>query len=274
MSKRPLKAVVLGGTGAVGARGFCLFCWGSPRVQPRARVVSAIASGALQAASTAAAVTAAAAPAATTLPPPPPPPPPPAPLLTLPFAATSPTTTGREVVGQLLCSPAWGSVVAVGRRAAEAPAAYASQPGFDAGKLQNVVCELADLEAKAGGAFQGADSVFCCLGTTRAAAGSADAFRAVRRRRAAPACLPASPQAPLLHSHRTCPPHLPTGGSARGGGHGARRRRRPCAALCARVGAGRARGAVGTRLEAGARPAVCAVQGQGAVAGTVGKSKL
>ncbi|KAL4451875.1 hypothetical protein ABPG75_007537 [Micractinium tetrahymenae] len=80
---------------------------------------------------------------------------------------------GREVLGQLLVSPRWSSVTA------EAPAQYKSQPGFDAAKLKQVVVDMDRLEEQAGSAFAGADSVFCCLGTTRAAAGSAEAFKKV-----------------------------------------------------------------------------------------------
>ncbi|KAL4424870.1 hypothetical protein ABPG77_002093 [Micractinium sp. CCAP 211/92] len=86
---------------------------------------------------------------------------------------------GREVLGQLLASPRWSSVTAVGRRAADAPAEYTSQPGYNAAKLKQVVVDMDRLEEQAGGAFAGADSVFCCLGTTRAAAGSAEAFKKV-----------------------------------------------------------------------------------------------
>lgn len=86
---------------------------------------------------------------------------------------------GREVLGQLLASARWGSVTAVGRRAAEAPAEYRSQSGYDAGKLKQVVVDMDRMEEDAGVAFAGADSVFCCLGTTRGAAGTADAFRKV-----------------------------------------------------------------------------------------------
>ena len=73
------------------------------------------------------------------------------------------------MVGQLLCSPHWSQVVAVGRRVAEPPPAAQAQPGFDARKLQQCVVDMDRLEeeAAAQGAFDGAASVFCCLGTTR-----------------------------------------------------------------------------------------------------------
>jgi oxidoreductase len=75
-------------------------------------------------------------------------------------------------------------VTAVGRRAAEPPAEYRSQPGFDADKLRQVVLDMDRLEEEGKAAFAGADSVFCCLGTTRgvsATAGTAvtGRFRAV-----------------------------------------------------------------------------------------------
>lgn len=107
----------------------------------------------------------------------------PGPKTAFPTTATATATAalpaGREVVGQLLASPAWGSVVAVGRRPASAPETYQTQPYYDASKLQQLTCELDQLETAAAEAFSGADSVFCCLGTTRSVAGSAEAFRAV-----------------------------------------------------------------------------------------------
>jgi oxidoreductase len=67
----------------------------------------------------------------------------------------------------------------VGRRAAEAPAEYKDKEGYDASKLHNVVVDMDKLETDGRAAFEGADSVFCCLGTTRPTAGSAEAFRKV-----------------------------------------------------------------------------------------------
>lgn len=83
---------------------------------------------------------------------------------------------GRELVGQLLCSPRWAQVVTVGRREALVPPQYT---GWEAGKLKQVVVDMDHLESEAQGAFEGADAVFCALGTTRGVAGSADAFRKV-----------------------------------------------------------------------------------------------
>lgn len=172
------------------------------------------------------------------------------------------------MLGQLLASPRWISVTAVGRRAAEAPAEYTSQAGFDAAKLKQVrqawawlqvaqhrsigclasrmfsyavvssrsyvsgcsgmgqcllgcipcmlcatlpssaflcpnptliaqvVVDMDMLEEQAGSAFAGADSVFCCLGTTRAVrAGWADRGNRMQRDRG---------QGVPLHLLRTC----------------------------------------------------------------------
>lgn len=43
---------------------------------------------------------------------------------------------GREVVGQLLASPAWGKVTTVGRRAVDVPAQYT---GWEPSKLKQVL---------------------------------------------------------------------------------------------------------------------------------------
>ena len=85
---------------------------------------------------------------------------------------------GRELVSQLLASPRWGSVTTLGRRAVDVPGAEAAQRE---GKLQQVVVPLDELEsaAAAAEALRGSDSVFCALGTTRGAAGSAAAFKRV-----------------------------------------------------------------------------------------------
>lgn len=76
---------------------------------------------------------------------------------------------GTQLVLQLLESPAWNSVKTVGRRQLAIPA------GQDATKLQQVVLDM-DTLADRTDAFAGADACFCTLGTTRAAAGSAEAF--------------------------------------------------------------------------------------------------
>uniref|UniRef100_A0A7S0WUK6 NAD(P)-binding domain-containing protein n=1 Tax=Chlamydomonas leiostraca TaxID=1034604 RepID=A0A7S0WUK6_9CHLO len=82
--------------------------------------------------------------------------------------------TGEHVLGQLLMDGHWQTVVAVGRRDAPVPPEY--PPDQHKAQLQQVKVNMDALETEAAGAFAGADAVFCCLGTTRAAAGSAEAF--------------------------------------------------------------------------------------------------
>lgn len=82
---------------------------------------------------------------------------------------------GKELVGQLLENPRWSKVVTVSRRAPDVSDHAAQQ----AKKMEALVVNMDKLEEEAAGAFEGADSVFCALGTTRDAAGSADAFRKV-----------------------------------------------------------------------------------------------
>jgi uncharacterized protein YbjT (DUF2867 family) len=77
--------------------------------------------------------------------------------------------TGAKVVEELLARDEWARVVAVGRRAAEA-----QDPK---GKLVNVSSELPEGELAA--ALAGVEHLFNCVGTTRAAAGSAENFFAV-----------------------------------------------------------------------------------------------
>lgn len=62
---------------------------------------------------------------------------------------------GREVVGQLLNSAKYGSVVTVGRRGTEVPASYSSQAGYDGSKLKQVVVDMDKLEEQARDAFAG-----------------------------------------------------------------------------------------------------------------------
>ncbi|KAL6778191.1 hypothetical protein ACKKBG_A17280 [Auxenochlorella protothecoides x Auxenochlorella symbiontica] len=83
---------------------------------------------------------------------------------------------GGEILGQLLVNPAWGEVVVVGRREAPVPPEY---KGWDPAKLQHKVIDMDNLASEASSAFEGADTVFCALGTTRATAGSAEAFQKV-----------------------------------------------------------------------------------------------
>jgi oxidoreductase len=81
--------------------------------------------------------------------------------------------TGRELVLDLLRSPAWASVTTIGRRPLEheALAAFTS-------KLQQHVVPVAELGTTAP-FFEGCDAAFIALGTTRKDAGSAEAFRAL-----------------------------------------------------------------------------------------------
>lgn len=79
---------------------------------------------------------------------------------------------GEHVVGQLLSSGRW-NVTTVGRRPMTVPPEYKDTAK---GELKQVNINMDKLAAEAGAEFQGADSVFCCLGTTRKAAGSAEDF--------------------------------------------------------------------------------------------------
>ncbi|KAL6763030.1 hypothetical protein V8C86DRAFT_2505908 [Haematococcus lacustris] len=81
---------------------------------------------------------------------------------------------GEHVVGHLLVSGAFNTVVTVGRRPACVPAQYKAEEFR--GELQQVVVNMDHLEAEAAPAFKDVDSVFCCLGTTRKVAGSAEQF--------------------------------------------------------------------------------------------------
>eukprot|EP00002_Diphylleia_rotans_P004689 TRINITY_DN1359_c0_g2_i2.p1 TRINITY_DN1359_c0_g2~~TRINITY_DN1359_c0_g2_i2.p1 ORF type:complete len:247 (+),score=52.67 TRINITY_DN1359_c0_g2_i2:74-814(+) len=98
------------------------------------------------------------------------------PLKAVVFGATG--AVGKWVVHELLSSSKFSQVVTVTRR-------YASYPGYESAdgksvhpKLVQVVADYENLSAVAD-QFNGADAAFCCLGTTRAQAGSAEAFRKV-----------------------------------------------------------------------------------------------
>lgn len=75
----------------------------------------------------------------------------------------------------LLAHPAWTQVTLVHRREAPLPP---NLPPDHAAKLRQVIVDL-DMLAQQHEAFAGADAVFCALGTTRKAAGSAAAFKKV-----------------------------------------------------------------------------------------------
>lgn len=82
---------------------------------------------------------------------------------------------GRELVGQLLVSGNWSKVITVGRREVQLPAGYTN---FKA-ELQQAVVNMDTLEEQGKALFQGADTIFCALGTTRKDAGSAENFKKV-----------------------------------------------------------------------------------------------
>ena len=83
--------------------------------------------------------------------------------------------TGGQVLREVLSRPGWGRVVVVGRRAPDQSIAEGL------GKEQPEFIELKSLADQAGQAaaadkLQGVDHFFNCVGTTRSAAGSAQAF--------------------------------------------------------------------------------------------------
>lgn len=82
------------------------------------------------------------------------------------FGATG--IVGSRCLGLLLDDPAYGRVIAIGRRtsAREHP------------KLVQIVSELDRLSEIAGSAVGQVDAAFCCLGSTQVKAGSKEAFRA------------------------------------------------------------------------------------------------
>ena len=83
---------------------------------------------------------------------------------------------GGEVLRLLAADPRWGRVVTLGRRPLEAPPG----PPPDAASRPAVEHHVVDFERLADHADRMAcDDLFCCLGTTRRAAGSDAAFRRV-----------------------------------------------------------------------------------------------
>lgn len=89
---------------------------------------------------------------------------------------------GKALVAALLASPAWSRVVLLVRRPFRLPDALggeaATQQAETEGRLEQHVVDFDALEG-AQAHLQGVDAAFCTLGTTRSAAGSADAFRQV-----------------------------------------------------------------------------------------------
>lgn len=81
---------------------------------------------------------------------------------------------GGALVSQLVASPLWDKVITIGRRPVELAA--------PSDKLTQVTINMDHLESDpqvAAALSSGIDSVFCALGTTRAAAGSASRFKQV-----------------------------------------------------------------------------------------------
>jgi len=82
-------------------------------------------------------------------------------------------------VAQLVASPRWGKVTTIGRRplGKEEHSSVASSE-----KLQQIVIDMDTIETNpevASALSNDTQTVFCALGTTRSAAGSADAFKKV-----------------------------------------------------------------------------------------------
>ncbi|KAI8365806.1 hypothetical protein EDC96DRAFT_182016 [Choanephora cucurbitarum] len=83
------------------------------------------------------------------------------------FGATG--AVGKEVLKDLLTTGKYSKVVSVGRRTVELDSTIPQD------KLEQKVVDFDNLEADKS-IFKGVSDVFCCLGTTRAAAGSAENF--------------------------------------------------------------------------------------------------
>lgn len=81
---------------------------------------------------------------------------------------------GKNIVGELLASPRWGSVITVGRRPVDVPAQFGiDQKAEEAsGRLQQHIVDMENLDASAA-LLHNADAHFCALGSTRKDAGSA-----------------------------------------------------------------------------------------------------
>ncbi len=90
--------------------------------------------------------------------------------------------TGRELVAQLLQRDGWEKVVTLGRRRlTQLPAEYSvlDLAALErSGRLVQHEVDMETMESRTA-ELAGADAVFCTLGTTRSAAGSADAMRRV-----------------------------------------------------------------------------------------------
>lgn len=80
---------------------------------------------------------------------------------------------GRQLLRLLLAAPEYGRVIAIGRRPPQVSGAVAGN------RLETVVSNFSDLAALGG--RLAADDVFCCLGSTLAAAGSRAEFERIDR---------------------------------------------------------------------------------------------
>ncbi|KAF9233834.1 hypothetical protein BU15DRAFT_79693 [Melanogaster broomeanus] len=111
--------------------------------------------------------------------------------------------TGKKLLGELLASNEWTRVGEYGRRVSAPPA---SSPG----KLEQKVIDFENLDAA--GLKDGRwDVVFVTLGTTRAAAGSAEMFEKIDREYVVNACKAAKTDDPA-HEQRVV--YLSSGGSS------------------------------------------------------------
>lgn len=98
---------------------------------------------------------------------------------------------GRELVAELLASPAWSRVVLVGRGSKwTPPAGWENKVDVkkeeESGRLVQKTVSFEELAGPLGGkgpesdpAFEKTDAAFCCLGTTHADAGGSAGFRRV-----------------------------------------------------------------------------------------------
>lgn len=90
--------------------------------------------------------------------------------------------TGQCLVPELLKSKSFSQVTVIGRRRYEIDAVFnVNQEAEEAsGRLKQVLVNFDELNEENGKEhFEGADVYFCCLGTTRAKAGSAENFRKI-----------------------------------------------------------------------------------------------
>lgn len=84
--------------------------------------------------------------------------------------------TGQELVKDLIRSEKWSKIVTIGRRPLQLDDELKAK---SEGRLEQLTIDMDKMAEQAAQAFQGADSVFCTLGTTRKDAGSAAQFKKV-----------------------------------------------------------------------------------------------